>query len=112
MVPDFLYNIMNIKSKVIFNASIVKIFFIHVAIYFIENNIEKYEQALKKEWNNNRLLKWWHYVCHIDKICMWIPKVWYNSVKTKIKVILTSSEVCKIKMNWKSPNTKNIKILI
>jgi len=57
MVVDFLHNIMNIKCKVIFNVNIVKIFFIHVAIYFIENHIEKYEQVLKKEWINNGLLK-------------------------------------------------------
>ncbi len=49
-------------------------------------SIGKYEQVLKKEWTNNGLLKWWHYVCHINKICMWIQKVWHNSVKTKIKI--------------------------
>jgi hypothetical protein len=46
MVGDLLHNIMNIKCKVIFNAKIVNLFLIHVAIYFIENHIEKYEQVL------------------------------------------------------------------
>ncbi len=57
MVANFLHNIMNIKCKVIFNANIVKIFFIHVAIYFTENYIENCEQVFKNECTNNELLK-------------------------------------------------------
>jgi predicted KAP-like P-loop ATPase len=59
---------MDIKCKVVFNIKIITILIIHVAINLSENHIKKYGWILRKKWTHNWLLKWWHYVCHVNKM--------------------------------------------
>jgi hypothetical protein len=56
MVANCLHNLKNVKIKSYSMLTLQKTF-IHVAIYLIENHIEKYEKVFKKEWTNNGLLK-------------------------------------------------------
>jgi hypothetical protein len=49
---------MNLRFKVILNISFVNFLFIHVAIDYNDNHIEKYGQVFKKEWFCTRLLKY------------------------------------------------------
>jgi hypothetical protein len=47
----------------------MKIFLLmHILINFYEINIKFYGWILGKEWNNNKLLKWWHSMYHAKKV--------------------------------------------
>jgi len=57
----------NIKFKAMFKINIVIKKIIHVFIDFNGNHHKKIEWTLRRLWIHNGLLKWQHYICHIEK---------------------------------------------
>jgi len=75
---------MNLKCKII-SIKIFNSFIIHVTMDFSENLIKNYGWVLKIEWIHCGLLKWWHYVCHTQKMKNVDSKKYHSDIKFKIK---------------------------
>ncbi len=76
---------MKLKYKAIFNINIIKVSNIHVAIYFNESCIKRYRWIPRKWWTHREFLKWWHYVCHTNRMKNVNLKKYHINFKTKIE---------------------------